>query len=425
MVQDRSPPDARRLPALCPVTLICALICALLAGCAQIGPPPEPATIAFVFPDVDTEYYEALLPEFNQKHPEITVELRPDPYEDEASLELESADVVWVYQYLGVVLSQENKLLSLDSLVEQDEDLQLSAFYPTTVDAFSYEGETWAVPLGIDMWVMYYNPDLFDEYNVPYPEMGWTWDDFLQRAIALRDPDAFVFGYGPRLHLPDALAFVYQHGGRIFDDLENPTRTTFDDPLTIEALDWYARMVHDHDAAPSLNQSSHAYQGGSFAIYDGILTGKVGMWMGVLSERGGMTWPMKWKMAWKMVPLPSGQQSATIAEAEGVAITSSTEHPDACWAWIAWLSEQVPHRTMPARPSLAESSAYEKKVGAEVAQVARAAIEHAQVANQEALLPFEGAFETYQDGLEEILQGFQTPLEAMTEAQRQAPRAAP
>ena len=64
--------------------------------------------------------------------------------------------------------------------------------------------------------------------------------------MSLRDPGADVFGYGPLLDLFDPLTFIYQRGGRIFDDLENPTRTTFDDPLTIDALDWYSRLFFDY-----------------------------------------------------------------------------------------------------------------------------------------------------------------------------------
>jgi hypothetical protein len=75
---------------------------------------------------------------------------------------------------------------------------------------------------------------------------------------------------------------------------------------------------------------------------------------------------------------------------------------------------------MPARRTLAESSAYEDRVGSEVAAVARASMEHAVIVNVEGLLSFEEAFEAYDDALEEILQGWATPLEAMTEAQRKA-----
>jgi len=41
----------------------------------------------------------------------------------------------------------------------------------------------WAIPAGVDMLVMFYNQDLFDQYDVPYPEVGWTWGDFLDTAL--------------------------------------------------------------------------------------------------------------------------------------------------------------------------------------------------------------------------------------------------
>jgi multiple sugar transport system substrate-binding protein len=416
MCFDRFLSNVGRLALACLV----GLFGALFAGCAPAAPTREPVTITFAFPEDDAEHYEALIHKFNESHPLITVELRPRTREDMFSLETESADVLWVVHYSVVQLSQQGKLLDLSSLIEQDEAFQLSAFYPGTVDALSLDGQTWAIPYGVDMGVMYYNQDLFDQYDVPYPQIGWTWDDFLERAVAIRDPDAFVFGYGPQPGAMDAVSFIYQHGGRIFDDLENPTRTTFDDPLTIEALEWYARLVHEYDAAPSLNQSSRAYGGGSYAIFQGILAGKVGMWMGPLSSRGGLSWPVKWKMAWGMVPLPSEAQSATDAVVQGYAISSSTAHHDACWEWIAWLSEQVPYRFMPARRSLAESSTYEDLVGTEVALVARASMEHAYIYDAAVIGLFEKPVEAFEDALEDILQGHKTPQEAMDEAQRAA-----
>jgi ABC-type glycerol-3-phosphate transport system substrate-binding protein len=112
-----------------------------------------------------------------------------------------------------------------------------------------------------------------------------------------------------------------------------------------------------------------------------------------------------------------------MAGVEGVAISSSTEHPAACWEWITWLSEQVPNGPMPARRSLAESSAYEDRVGTQVATAARASMESTVIVNVEALIQFEEAMDAYDDALEEILQGFATPVEAMNEAQHAAQRA--
>jgi len=411
------------LPNLGRLALACLVV--LLAGCVQAQPVREPTTIHFAFPEVDAAYYEALVLKFAESHPQIRIELRPKTWQQLYSPNPESTDVSWVSHELAGRLSAEGKFANLGPLIEQDGELDLSDFYPITVDALSQEGSIWAIPFGADMAVIYYNRDLFDRYNAPYPQIGWTWDGFLERAVIIRDPKAFVFGYGPRLDLNDAIFFIYQHGGRILDDLENPTRTTFDDLLTIEALDWYARLVHDYDAACSLSQASQFFDGGAYAVYQGIRTGKVGMWMGGLSERGGQTWPFEWTMAWGIVPLPSEAESWTEAVVEGYAISSSTEHLDACWEWIAWLSEQMPYRLMPARRSLAESSAYGELVGADVATVARASMEHAFFVNTAALGQFEGAMEALGGALRDILEGHKTPLEAMEEAQRLAAESVP
>ena len=66
--------------------------------------------------------------------------------------------------------------------------------HPSAAAHFSQEEERWAIPVGMDVVVMYYNVDLFDQYGVPYPELGWTWEDFFEKAIALRDPGGAYLG---------------------------------------------------------------------------------------------------------------------------------------------------------------------------------------------------------------------------------------
>jgi len=186
--------------SICVATfVVVAIVTGLLAGCAPAAPTREPVTITCAVLEVDAEYLEALVSKFAEGHPQITVELRPTTGEDLENFEAQSADVLLVSRYLVAHLSEQNKIVDLSSFIEQEEGFDPSDFYPGTVDLLSREGKPWAIPTGVNMGVMYYNRDLFDQYNVPYPQIGWTWDDFLERAVALRDPDAFVFGYGPRL----------------------------------------------------------------------------------------------------------------------------------------------------------------------------------------------------------------------------------
>ena len=126
-------------------------------------------------------------------------------------------------------------------------------------------------------------------------------------------------------------------------------------------------------------------------------------------------------MRWGMVPLPRDAQSATLTFIEGYFVSSQAQHPDACWRWISFLSEQTPYRLMPARKSLAESAAYERQVGSDVAAVAQASVESAMVPSPR-LAEFGGVWGIFWRALDAIISGRSTPEEAMISAQQEAER---
>jgi len=406
---------------------IACLVAIPLAGCAAPAPPLEPVTLTFAYPDVDEEYYVELVQKFNEQDPHIAVELRPMHDDSPTDLSTGDVDVLVVAPWTLGELQAEGAILDLDPFIEEDKSFDLSDFYPGTVELLTLEGRTWAVPAGLNMLVTFYNRDLFDLHNLPYPDVGWTWDDFLSRAVEISDPDAGIYGYvtsGTTSNPPyfDAALFVYLHGGRLFDSLQAPTRATFDDPLTVEALQWYANLYHEYDVAPTPKEARSAFGGSQYAFYDGMRKGQVGMWFGGLSERGGMAWSVEWFINWGMAPLPRDVQLITQADVEGYAIYSQTAYPDACWEWITFLTRQMPssaaYRLMPARRSVAESRMYEQLAGAEVARTARASMENAMLIAPRAFGEFEDAMQVFAQAVARVVNEEATPAEALDEAQR-------
>ena len=405
---------ARHLISIWAVLLL--LLFPTLPGCAKAVPPAEPVTIKFAYFG-PAEYYEPVIQEFNASYPDITVEL-------DASGE-DNADVFIISPFDLYELLEQGTSLSLDPFIEQDASFDLADFYPGAVGLYTSAGRLWAVPAGVNMMVMYYNRGLFDAYGVPYPRPEWAWDDFLNSALAIRDPEAGVFGYAPIVDFLDPLPFIYQHGGRILDDMLNPTRATYDDPLTIEALQWYADLIHTHNVAPMRSQILDQEFG--LSVPSGVYLGKVGMWASWLTERGGgggaeATWPAEWKMDWGMVPLPRDAQSATVTYLLGYAISAQAAYPEACWQWIAFLSEQAqtPYTLMPARKSVAESTAYKQLVGSDAASVAQASMDNAMMLSP-ALFEF-GSPGILGSALDAIVSGRSTAEEALTRAQQEAQR---
>ena len=409
-----------RFGLLVSVAVCCVLV--WLSGCVEVGVTPELVTITFAHPDADGEYYQTLADSFNEQYPFITVELHPKTWRALEGVDVDEEDVFVTSQFALSWLLAEDLVLDVTPFIDHDETFNPSDLYPGTLALYTRDGKTWAVPAAVDLMVMYYNEDLCDRYGVTYPEAGWTWDTFLDTALALRDPSMGTFGYAasysPDRAIFDPLVFVYQHGGRVFDDLVNPTRPTFDEPLTVEAMEWYAGLLHEYDVAPSPDQAREAFVDYPY-YYSGILEGRFGLWAGMLSERGGASGPAEWKIPWGVVPLPRDSQSATMTMVDGHFISSHTSHPDACWKWVSFLSQQTPHRHAPARRSVAESAEYEQRVGDTVASTVRASMEGALMLSPR-LAEFEDALASLGRAVDAIINLQATPQEAMSQAQERS-----
>lgn len=397
------------------------LFLSLSSGCVKGTPTPEPVTITFAHLSLDEDHYAALVQEFNERYPYVTVELKPIQPRDwwRGQRGPDEVDVFTTFDGALSELQKQGSILELDAFVEQDMSFELADFYPGTIEHLTVEGKTWAVPAGLDITVMFYNQDLFDRYDVPYPEAGWTWDDFMNIVLALRDPQANVFGYASPDLVLDALLFIYEHGGRIADDLKNPSRITFNDLENIEALEWYFKLMHEYDAIPTPDEERTFGGNRQGHVYYGFAQGKVGMWTGAFSQWGGRYWPTEWDMRWGIVPLPRDVRAVTVCSVEGYFISAQTEHPRACWQWIAFLSRQMPERLVPARKSLVESEAYEQRVSSGIVVAVRQSVEgELLMAPTNAPEELTQAFEAFGEAIEEVANERSTPLEAMEWAQQ-------
>ena len=354
-----------KLQAYLRTIVIAGVLLVMLSGCTEalILTPSEPATIQFLYGGGDTSYYEILIEEFNKEHPNINVELVG--YRRMSEEGLAEIDVFAISTYMFSFLREEELIAPINTYIQLDSDFDLNDFYPSTVNAFSIEGQRWAIPIGADMLVMYYNKNLFDNTNTAYPEPGWTWDDFLNRAINVSNSAAGIYGYAyhmtGNLGMLEPMTFIYQHGGRLFDDLQEPTRMHFSDPATVEAMNWYRNLIHEHHVAPGPGERSIP-----FPLID-IENGKIAMWMGQYSDER--------EEHWGVAPLPRDQNGITMGSIIGLAIAAETTQPDASWQWVSFVSQQIPNDLMPARRSLAESGAYRELVGADNAEAGLASLD--------------------------------------------------
>jgi ABC-type glycerol-3-phosphate transport system substrate-binding protein len=420
----------------CALVCLCALAC--LSGCAVLATPtPEPVTITFLHDNANGRYYEDLLPLFSEQYPHITVKLSTARTRGEFNglveagvdvYELFAGALLSFYNVAAVDLREQVAMLTLSAFVEQDDSFDLADFYPVGLGLATLDGELRGVPVVLDCGVMAYNQELFDQYGVPYPQNGWTWDEFLVTAMMLRDPDEGVYGFAPQLldpmyfeyipHWIDPLYFVYANGGQIFDDWKHPTRATFDHPRTVEAIEWYDRLLREHEAAPTPAEARASY-GGDPRGYFGFVLGRAGMMVAGVGDRFRMP-SVNRVMRRGVVTVPRGEQSVSLCVGSALSISARSKQIEASWQWISWVSKQVPRRGMPARRSVAESKAYEDSVGEADAATVRATLESDVVLPLYPYGVYLEEIELFNDAVREVCEGTATAGEALYAAQQRS-----
>lgn len=392
------------------VGLVAALLL-VLAACAAPTPTPEPVTIRFAFPTPDQDHYQKLVDQFTQKNPNVKIELVGRRWDPLTGIDPSGADVILTSQFGLDELRRRASLISLDPLIAGDKDLNQADFLPNALKMFVDSGKTWALPAGLDPQVLYYNKELFDRRGVAYPQDGWTRDDFYQVVLKLRDEASGTFGYAVATEYLDPILFVYQHGGQLFDDLQAPERTTFTHPKTVEAVDWYAKLLREPGAVVTSQTTTTNVQGA-------LRTGRAGMWIGPLSTRGGRLERSPWPIKWGMTTLPRDAQSATMATATGFAITTQCSNSRACWQLISFLSKQSPNSFAPARRSLAKATTGQD---ADMATMAQAAVDSSLMIRGADLNQLEKAIGAFMEAVYAVVNGKASAAEALAAAQQASP----
>lgn len=392
-----------------PASLILCCIFLLTIGCAAQPPRStalsKPANLAFAIPSAYREYYQKQLDAFKTVEPNITIQLK-----DENTQTADVREIGWLESRLAES-DPLNAALDLSPFIQQESGFDREDFYPGLLEAFSREGKLLAIPTGLNPFVLYYNQNLFDQYAIPYPGDTMTWDEFKTTAMRLRDPIAGIYGYLPVPNYQDAIFFAYQHGAALMDG-QTPR---LDSPESIEALEWYATLFTSIGAAPTADQVRLDF--GNRGIFAAIEAGKGAMWIDEFVSLGRFTdsrIPYKVGIA----PLPQNKMRFSVALFNGLVISSSSENPEAAWQWVRFLSGQLRPGSIPARRSVAESSAFNQAVGEANARIARDVVENARLISSfdpQRLMP---VMESYLTAVARTVDGMLPAADTLREAQQ-------
>ena len=141
---------------------------------------------------------KALVEQFNQEHPDITVTYRSIPWTNwyqtfvTAIGSGTAPDISTGAGYQAVQLYDQGAILPIDDVISQwKSNGKLDDFLPNTVDILKYDNHYVALPWAIDIRVWYYRKDLLAAANVQPPS---SWDEFKSAAQAITKPSVDQYG---------------------------------------------------------------------------------------------------------------------------------------------------------------------------------------------------------------------------------------
>jgi multiple sugar transport system substrate-binding protein len=189
------------------------------------------------------------------------------------------------------------------------------------------------LPKDFSPLAVYYNQLIFDEYEVPYPEEGWTWDDMLETAKALTkdtDGDGETDLWGIQLTANWTTGFEYwvaASGGSLISEDGTQFVGYMDSPQTIEAVQFFSELYNVHQVAPP--PADFALWAGGNSEFD---NGQAAMRLfGRWPQAGYMDNP---NIDLGIVGTPVGDERANILFWGGFGIFAGTEHPEAAWRFL-------------------------------------------------------------------------------------------
>ncbi len=330
--------------------------------------PAEPVTLTFwhAYGSSRGELMDELVAEFNETHPNITVEAEYGgnlwTMRDKLLTAIAGGagpDISQIDQFWSSELADSGGLVKMEDLINADPDVSTDDLYDKVWETATYNDEIWSMPFSFSNIALYYNKALFREAGLDPESPPETWDEFAEMGQQLtvdKDGDGTPDQWGIEFVLSANygtvyywLAFLWQNGGELFS--EDFTESRFNEQPGVEALQFWVDLVHTYEALP-LAPPEQGFPNSLIAMKFAS-TASLASYRGYLGDDLGMAF------------MPKEKQYASGVGGGNLAIFTTTPDVDASWEFVKWMtSEEINLRWskasgyMPLRPGVVESEEY-------------------------------------------------------------------
>lgn len=251
--------------------LTAAALVGSLAGCAggqgatELDPDAD-VTLTWWTGQSDQaeEILEGLAADFEELHPNVTIDISSGASSTEELLQKLSAgfagnsypNISYAFGAWASELESSQRTLDITEQVA-DPDVGWDEFSEAARSTVQPTGEgIIGFPALVDNISLIYNKTVFDAAGVDYPTDQWSWDEFRDAAKKLTDPANETYGYAYSVSGSEETTWqfwphLWQHGGEI---LNEDGSAAFASDEGVEALEFLRQMAVD-DKSVYLDQT--------------------------------------------------------------------------------------------------------------------------------------------------------------------------
>lgn len=251
--------------------------------------------------------------------------------------------------------SKNGVILQLDNLAKEagvDLDKEFGKYL------IKYQDKVYSLPYQLTLWSVLYNKKIFDDAKVPYPTGKWTWDQYIETAKKLTDPDKKIYGS----YMLDYDNYNYILAGQKKVSAYKPDGTSnYNDSAFGDSLKFLKDLGDTYKIQPSYPEFKTKK-----LAWDGFMSGKYAMhfissWYFQLLSNN-KDYPRDWKYGVAQTPVPAdGKGDNNLANICSFAINKNAAHPKEAFQLIKYIAEDG-YKILNAFPANQSASANDLKL---------------------------------------------------------------
>ena len=370
--------------------------------------PPEIRDMADLFEELSGIKVNLEFVKYDEQHEKVVLSaVAPVPTYDVFSL-----DLIWTAEF-----ASKGFCVSLDDYITPEVRADIA---PAIMDAFVFDGKTWAMPFLANFQLFFYNIDMIKEAGFAGPPK--TLEEMVEQMEAMKAKGIVKYPWTDSWNQKEGLTCEYvwltgAFGGDTFDEKGRPI---FNTGPGLEALEFMVMLLEKGLASPkSLTNDEPAAK-------DDFISGNAAFTSNWTFQYGLMNDPAVSKVVGdgKMGLLPVSKDvlgkypndTASVSGFQGAAILANSKNKDAAWKYVRYITSPIVQRAylteMPVWTSV-QTSAYAKMMDPVIDIKAK---EIASVHHRPKVPPYPEVSSILQRYIHQALEGKMKPKAALDKA---------